>query len=192
MEMNVSIEGIAPLLMNNPASMSSQKSGKSVTYDPQVEAEARLYKNAAGIMYVPSTHILAAIREAGSDFKIPGKGKKTFKKVLYGLIRVTPEQIPVISDSGWEIDARYAVINRSRVMKWRPKFNTWKLDFKVSTVTDDSIYPGTLREILESAGTFNGVGDFRPLFGLFKVTSFKDANGKEIGGGIAVAAGKKK
>jgi hypothetical protein len=184
MEMKVSIEGIVPLLMNNPASMSLQKSGKSAVYDPQVEAEARLYKNSAGVIYVPSTHILAAIREAGSDFKIPGKGKKTFKKVLYGLIRITPEQIPVISDGEWEIDARHAVINRARVMKWRPKFNTWKLDFNISTVTNDSIYPGTLREILESAGIFNGVGDFRPLFGLFNVTSFTDVDGKEIAGGV--------
>jgi len=186
MEIDVSVEGIVPLLMNNPASMATQKTGKQAVYDPQTEADIRLYKNADGQVCVPSTHVLAALRESGGDFKIPGKGKKTFKKVLYGLLRVSPEQIPLVYEGDWEIDARHVVINKARVMKWRPKFNKWRLDFKITTVTEDSIYPGTVRGILESAGTFNGVGDFRPLFGLFKVTSFKDAsNGKEIGGGVA-------
>jgi hypothetical protein len=66
-------------------------------------------------------------------------------------------------------------------MRWRPRFDKWELKFTISIV-DPSVWNGTdIRNILEDAGKFVGLLDFRPLFGLFKVQSMINTNtGKEV------------
>ena len=71
-----------------------------------------------------------------------------------------------------EIDARPVVVQRARVICWRPKFNKWKLHFNMTVLNDDQLSLGTLREIIDYAGK-NGIGDYRPRFGRFVVVNWK-------------------
>lgn len=171
---DVEITGIAPLLQHRFATeehgVNSSKSKKKV-YDPKEEADKCLYKNDKGEIYQPSEHIFQAMVRASVDFKY--EKKKSYKDVITSGILVQPEEIPLIVDSNYEIDARGVVIQRARVIRWRPRFNTWKLQFTIDILDDENISIPVIKEILEKAGATKGIGDYRPRFGRFMVTQFK-------------------
>lgn len=170
----VEIKGIAPLLHNRfpteDFGVEMSKAKKKI-YNPQEEAEKKLYKNPKGELYAPAEHIYQAIRRASTDFKF--EKRKTFKDVMTSGIAIIPEEI-LLNTTKYEIDARPVVIQRARVMCWRPKFNEWKLKFTIQILDDENISVANLKEILEKAGQTKGIGDYRPRFGRFMVTSFQE------------------
>jgi len=179
--LSVKITGSRPLLMHSPQGIGQSSTTKKVTvHDPEEEAAAVLYKNKEGVICVPSLAVLACLRKAATEHKAPGRGKKTLKDFVYSGLRIDPDLIP-LTPQEYDVDIRPVVINRSRVMRGRPKFDTWSLDFKL-TIQDTSVWePSMVREVLEGAGKFVGLLDFRPLFGTFTVTEMKDAvTGKDI------------
>lgn len=156
--------------------------GKKQVYNPEEEAEKAIYRSENGKIYHPSEHILGALIKGGVAFKF--EGKKTYKDCMKAGVVVEPECIPLLDKDGkqfktWdEIDARNVVIQRARVIRWRPRFNDWKMAFTISIIDEDNIPVSTLKDILERAGTI-GIGDYRPRFGRFQVTKFQEAdNGK--------------
>lgn len=169
----VEITGIAPLLQSRfPVEDFGigQSKAKKKVYNPQEEAEKKLYKNKNGI-YQPSEHIYQSMIRAAVDFKF--EGKKSYKDVITTGILVEPDEIPLITENSYEIDTRPVVIQRARVLCWRPKFNKWKLQFNITILDDENISISVLKEILEKAGAAKGIGDYRPRFGRFMVTQFK-------------------
>jgi hypothetical protein len=166
----VSIVGTRPLLMHRMAdSGTTRKRGAKV--DPQQEAEAGLYKNETGI-FIPAFNVLSCLKASARDFKVPGKGRTTFSKYIVGGVLITPDEIPLISESGWVVDLRNVVVGKSRIVRARPRFDDWRLDFEIEIV-DEIITPEALREILEAAGQYVGLCDFRPIFGRFRVHRFE-------------------
>lgn len=170
----IEITGVAPLLQHrfDTENHGENKSkSKKKVYNPTEEAEKCLYKNEDGI-YQPSEHIFQSMIRASTDFKF--EGKKTYKDVITSGIVVSPEEIPLIIELPYEIDARGVVIQRARVVRWRPRFNKWKLQFTIDILDDENISVPVVKEILEKAGATKGIGDYRPRFGRFMVTSFKE------------------
>jgi hypothetical protein len=171
----IEITGIAPLLCNRfPTEESGveQSRSKKKVYIPVEIAEKKLYKSQDGKPYIPGEHIYQAMRRASVDFKF--EKKKSFKDVITSGIVVVPDEISLISDAPYEIDARPVVIQRARVLSWRPRFNKWKLRFTIQILDDENISIGNVKEILEKAGVAKGIGDYRPRFGRFMVTSFQE------------------
>jgi len=169
----VEITGIAPLLQNRfPIEEHGHNISKATkkVYVPEDEAKKCLYQR-DGKVFQPAEHIYQSMVRAAVDFKF--SGKKTFKDVVTSSIAIEPEEIPMISDKPYEIDARPVVIQRARVLKWRPKFNQWKLRFTITILDDTNISPANVKEILEKAGATKGIGDYRPRFGRFMVTKFE-------------------
>ncbi len=89
-------------------------------------------------------------------------------------IVIEPEEIPLITTEPYEIDARGVVIQRARVIRWRPKFNQWKFQFKITILDDENISVPVVKDILEKAGSTKGIGDYRPRYGRFMVTAFQE------------------
>jgi hypothetical protein len=176
-KVNVEIKGVAPLLQHrfpieeHGENVSKQK---NKVYNPKEEAEKSMYKNGKGV-YQPSEHIFGALVKAGVYFKY--EGKKTYKDIIKAGIIIEPNEIPLLNENKKynkydEIDARPVVVNRARVVRWRPKFNNWKLKFKITILNKDEISVEVLKEILEYSGKL-GLGDYRPRFGRYMVTNFK-------------------
>lgn len=167
----VSVKGIAPLLMNrfNDVVETSSKRGKK-TYDPTEEAEKKSYRTEDKKLFLPATHFKASMVKAATDIK--QAGKKTFKDFVKSAVFIAPEQI-VLNEQQYEIHAEPVVIQRARVMSWRPKFKEWSCEFGIEVTDGEFISQGNLKQILESAGRFKGVGDHRPEYGRFIITSFK-------------------
>lgn len=173
-QIDVEITGIAPLLQNRfPVEEHGHNISKATkkVYVPEDEAKKCLYIR-DGKIYQPAEHIYQCMVRAATDFKF--SGKKTFKDVITSGIIIEPEEIPLITNKTYEIDIRPVVIQRARVLKWRPKFNQWKLKFKLTILDDTNISPANIKEILEKAGATKGIGDYRPRFGRFMVTEFKE------------------
>jgi len=174
-EINVEITGVAPLLQHRFATEEhgeNKSRAKKKTYDSKEEAEKCLYKNKNGEIFQPSEHVYQSMVRAAVDFKF--EGKKTYKDVITSGIIIEPEEIPLITTGSYEIDARGAVVQRARIIRWRPKFNQWKLQFKITILDDENISVPVVKEILEKAGSSKGIGDYRPRYGRFMVTSFKE------------------
>lgn len=162
------IKGIAPLLMNRFfVDLKESKRGKKV-YDAKEEAEKKTYRNSEDKLYLPNKHFKASMIKASTDFKM--SGKKSYKDYVKSGIFITPEEI-VLDQQEYIIHQEPVVIQRARVMSWRPKFKEWSCEFEIE-ITDDMLNPSTIKEILEMAGKYKGVGDYRPEYGRFTIEKF--------------------
>jgi len=170
----VEIKGMSPLLMNRflPAELLETKVKRGNTKD--VNVEDKLYVTEDGKPYVPSTYIRNSLIEAGKSIRIKGRGKSTYSKLLGSSLIVQPDNIIINSSTGWESFTVTAVnpTTKGRVMVTRPMFKDWTLSFEA--VVLDDISEEVFRNILDEAGRYVGIGDWRPakkgMYGKFIVT----------------------
>ena len=169
-KINVKVKGIAPLLMNRFSEpiQGESKRGKKV-YDPKEEAEKKTYRTEDGKLFIPNTHFKASMVKASADFKMTGR--KTYKDYVKAGVFVETEQI-ILDQQEYEIHSEPVVIQRARVMSWRPKFKEWSCSFVIEIV-DEMINPTTLKEILSMSGKYKAVGDLRPEYGRFEIIEWK-------------------
>lgn len=173
-KIRVKVEGIAPLLMNRfqeerPDSTSVKHTG---VRDYSQEVENALYRSEDKQIYIPSVWFEQSTLKASSNFRIPGKGHKTYKDLVNSALIITPEEI-VISPQEFTVDRRSVVIQRSRVFRRRPRWNKWQCEFIIH-LFDEQLRPEVVKSILEFAGAYGGVGDYRPKFGRFKIAEWNE------------------
>jgi len=168
----VRIEGTKPLLMHAPTGLGDKpKRRRGEHLDPKIEAESYLYRDSEGNIVIPSVNVKACIRDAGANYKVSGR-RSTFKSMIKAGIDIRPfPYIPLIHE-GWVVDIRPVVVQRSRILRARPRFDKWSLEFDIINHDPKIIHRETLQRILVDAGRYYGLGDFRPEFGLFRVERF--------------------
>lgn len=169
----VKIVGVAPLLMNKFAMEKpddTKAKRRDEQYSVEKDAEKALYKDDKIGCYAPSSWIEACLRDTAKEFK--GKGRGTLKATILSSVFVDPDKIPLNKTTYDEIDVRPVVIQRNRVVKGRPKFNSWELEFTV-IFDEKRVKKETVKQILEEAGATKGIGDYRPKFGRFRIESFE-------------------
>ena len=175
----VRITGVRPLLMNRPRLSDVQPSGIP---SPEREAREALYAD-GDIIVVPSLNVKAMLRDAGRSYRIPGRRATYGACARAGIIDVVPSpSIPLlnpktnkpyrVSEGQWKVDVRPVVAQGSRVLRVRPRFDEWALEFKIANFDPGLLKEETIFKILADAGRLHGLGDFRPEFGLFKVEKF--------------------
>ena len=174
----VKITGTRPLLMHAiPKDFGQKKTGRGVQPDPKTDAESAMYRDREGKIAIPSLNLLSCLRKAAGDYKIPGKSRKTFRDLIFSGIQITSVYIPLDCngtdpEKAWEIDLMPVNIQRAKILRARPRFDEWSMEFEIEIV-DPLVQPEVLKEMLESAGRFIGLCDYRPLFGLFRVEEFE-------------------
>lgn len=171
-KVRVKIRGVAPMLQNRyPMEAESEEKAKrrDEKFDPKEDAEKALYRNKDGC-FVPSSWIEAALRDTAKEFK--GKGRSSLKGTILSSVFVEPEEIPLGKKTYDEIDRRPAVIQRQRIVKSRPRFNSWEIEFTIN-FDEERVRKEVLKEILVEAGKSKGIGDYRPKFGRFEVLAFQ-------------------
>lgn len=174
----VEIKGVSPYLMHKFGEEEAdtkvqRKVGKK---DYEAEVNKALYQSPDGEIYVPSAQIKGCLIEAGKQMRVVGKGKATYSKLFGAFVIVEPDTIPMLNQN-WETDARAVVIQRARIIRYRPKFKEWGLKFNIISL-EENINDDVIRQGLEIGGNYSGIGDFRPQkkgsFGRFMVVSFKE------------------
>ena len=145
----------------------------------QVKAEFHCYRNDDGHCFIPSSQIKAALIEAGKLVKGKvGSATKSMKNIVAGMFLVTPEQI-LLPDYD-TIDKRSAVNRnvKARIITVRPKWNVgWEVEFTLK-VKIDTLTPEMIKNIIQYAGEYIGIGSFRPTnngeFGCYDVVSITE------------------
>lgn len=175
----IEITGITPLLQNKPEEYGFDEKWveKKANTDYEKEALKKLYVDSDGRIYQPSTHIERALIEAGKKIKVKGQGKATYSKLFGSMVSIVEFEL-IHEKPEYEIFKCLVVIpaTKGRVMRYRPMFKEWVLKFIIEA--DDEIAKEAIKEALEIAGRYVGIGDWRPekkgKYGKFQVTSFKE------------------
>lgn len=154
------------------------------------------------VVAIPSDNLMTCLREGGAMVPVPGgRGNKTFKSqtqsgmmvngthwpILVGdkeaTIPVAPilalkneksfdEHQKTIAKMGFDLHVKRAKIGQNKHVRVRPIFDKWATRGEL-IVTDDQITTKALEEILQYAGMYKGLGDWRPggktpgSFGIF-------------------------
>lgn len=147
-------------------------------------AEYHCYRIPDGMCYIPADHIRGALIDAGGFLKSKvGIKTKSMKSIVAAMFTVLPEKI-IIPDYD-EIDKRSAVNRniKARVITIRPKWTKWEVEFTIQ-VDEDTISIDQVRQIVEYAGKYVGIGSFRPMhngrFGRFRLTSIEQLNPEDL------------
>lgn len=159
-----------------------------------------LYRNEAGEVILPTENLMRCMMEGGAMVLVPGgRSGKSFKaqsqsgimprslgwpllvngrpidgKPIAALLREKDFAVhkAAVEALGFSLFVKRARIGQSKHVRVRPRFDTWSATGELS-VSDDQITEDVLRDILEMAGSYKGLGDWRPssktpgTFGMF-------------------------
>ena len=103
-----------------------------------------------------------------ANFQITGKSKKTYKDLVKASIIIDPIYIPH-ENPKFTVDIRAVRVQKARIVRQRPMFSRWALSFTL-TITEPQLPGNVVKEIMDYAGRFVGIGDYRPKFGRFQIT----------------------
>lgn len=185
---HIKIEGITPYMQMKMDDKSLEEWEKNrnliierndISKDDLSRALFHAYYDTDGF-YIPSEHIRGGLIDAGNLVKAKvGNRTKSMKNIVAGMFFVEPEKIRITND--FVIDKRSAVNQKikARIICIRPRWNQWTVTFTL-VVDNDTITDATIKQILEYAGQYCGIGSFRPtkngMFGRFKIVSFEKAD----------------
>ena len=184
----VSLKSKSPILMHSSAAIglkdnSKKKGGEAIQGNPDEWKESIYFDKDLGV-YIPACCFEASFIEASKQFKISGKATATkfFKSGLF----VNTDNIPIyvnghIIKTLEEVEKMGSVDKRTvknpatkmRNMRYRACFMNWECKFKIILQSDDYISDKILKDVIEYAGNFVGVCDYRPRFGRFDLISIK-------------------
>lgn len=179
------IEGVSPLLIHRFGDQAQADSGKQTRRVqlkeelPRDIAEKGVHRDPSGGLCIAGVGISRAIAEMGGGHKQRGS-RKSLKYLVPAAVTVAEDLAPlflkdrVTRATDYEVDSRAVVIpaTKGRVMRHRARLDEWTARFTLrlrTEVLDESI----IRQLLEEAGTGNGLGDYRVQrggpFGIFAV-----------------------
>jgi len=173
----VEIKGVKPLLMHAPVDLGDNpRRRRGEHLPPEKEAELYLYRDDKDNIVIPSLNIKAMLRDAGRNYKISGR-RTTYGAMIKAGIDIEPYPYVPLEHNGWKVDIRPVVVQRSRILRARPRFDEWGLRFTVVNKDPTVLLRDIMRKVVEDAGKWIGLGDFRPEFGLFELKKFEVVKG---------------
>lgn len=188
-ERTYKIQGVAPLIIHNArlsdpldkwAKLVAEITRKKKKTEADLMEMARrewfggLYLNDAGKVVIPGSNLERMIRDAATKSKMG-------MQVQAGVI--IPEFdgfVLKFPDNGKKMDTLWAngshslrascKLRQSRVIRTRPCFLTWALEFTVQ-FDEELLNPKQIDEFVVLAGRIIGLGDWRPKYGRFVMES---------------------
>ena len=121
-------------------------------------------------MYLPAEVLEACIREGAKANRL-GEKSKVAVFILDDKIALEydgPKDIKRLYDAVGDKfkDIRAVTVNKSKVMRCRPRFEAWGLTVELH-LDEKLMNPEQLQNALLIAGTQKGLGDYRPRYGRF-------------------------
>lgn len=184
----------------NPANKSMSKAGDDRT--PPWRWIGSVYHD-GDVVCLPSDNLMTVLREGGAMVPV-GKGAKTFKAQSQSGMAVTSPYPPLLINGqavswkaidrikqerefsanvaavralGFNLFVKRAKVQTSKHVRVRPRFDTWSCAFGLN-VWDDQLTETVISNIVEYAGQFRGLCDWRPgspkspgSYGIFKLVS---------------------
>lgn len=187
---------------NDPASKKGSKAGDDRS--PAFRWIGSIYHD-GDVVALPNDNLMRAFMEGGAMVPVPGgRSGKTFQAqtqsgmLVVGshwplLVGAKQQTIPIatihslltekdfakhrahVETLGFSLFCKRAKIGQSKHVRVRPLFETWSAVGQVS-VWDEQITPAVLSDICAYAGSYKGLGDWRPggrtpgPYGMFTAT----------------------
>lgn len=176
-EVQVSIKGIGRGIIFNQFPLADpSKDTKAKAKKTEDDTDSMIYWCDDRTIGIPGDNIEACLRVASKQFKDP----RSSKRMLEGLWKSSVSVRDEMHSTGlkeYTVLAKRAVpqSGKGAITRRRPMLKAgWEVSFVVVVNQPDFIKPKTLRDVLEEAGRFVGLCDWRPKYGLFEVTEFKE------------------
>ena len=184
-EITFQIKGDAPLLMHNgqladPINRFTKelKEITSIRKKTEEDYEAAAIREFMGSLYlggdgkpcIPGDNIIATLLKGAAKFKLATKARPAVLPSAddFPLIYDGPKDPEKLARTDKFVDRRGVKVGQSTVIRTRPRFDDWALDFALDVDTDLIEVRDILRSLV-AAGQQVGLGDFRPRFGRFSV-----------------------
>lgn len=173
----IEITGAADLLFhrwNNEAVAEKAAARKGSAAKKTDNIESYVYRNEDGELCLPGEYLRGAVVNAAKFRQDPRSPRKSAMDLFKaGVIALTP--LASLGVKNWQYeDRRRVVVQRNAITRVRPALKAgWQCQIDLLVNLPEYIDDIFLREVLSMAGKLIGVGDFRPTYGRFDVTSFK-------------------
>jgi hypothetical protein len=183
----VRLQGTSALLFHawsNEAVAEKAAAKKGSTAKKTDNVESYIYRDADGYICLPGQYVVGSLTDprngAAKYRQDPRSPRKSaldlFRAGVAALTDLAP-MIPAnhtVPTKEWDyLDARRVTVQRAGVTRQRPAFLPgWQTTVQLAVLTPEYISPADLLDTLTKAGLLVGVGDFRPTFGRFAITSF--------------------
>lgn len=151
----------------------------------RVEFQGGLYFNEKIGPFIPR-HMINALL-------VNGARKKKLGTIFESCVKATQSMFPLIykgprtREALWADpqfrDRRCVGVQQARVIRTRPRFTDWELEFEVALIPCE-LNPENIKDAVRDAGLYCGLGDGRPEFGQFTLKGFR-ASGSEDSSAVA-------
>jgi len=177
----VTIEGVADLLFhrwNVEAVEEKSKAAKGSKAKKTDDIESYVYRDEKGLLALPGEYLRQSIIHAAKFKQDPRSPRKSAMDLFKaGVVSLTPLAPLGVKEWDYEHKAR-VMIQRNGVTRVRPALKAgWAANFVFLVTLPEYVGHHLLNAVLADAGRLIGVGDFRPTYGRFNVTSFEVLTG---------------
>ena len=180
------INGTSDMLFNRfiieetEAKSSSKKGSSKRMVD---DLEGKLFRCENGNIGLPAEYVHSSMRNSAKSWKDPRNTRKgAYELFKSGIVWSTGHELADLGMKDHDEDRR-SVVNpstRGRIVRARPLIRQgWEATFEFEVLAaeyiNDTGADGSIdfQEVLSEAGRFNGVGDYRPMYGRFKVVHYE-------------------
>lgn len=173
----VRIHGAAPYLFHRwsvDGVEAKAKAAKGSKAKKEDDLESYVYRNSSGILCIPAEQFRMSIVLAAKFKQDPRSPRKSAMDLFKAAIFPTEEYCST-GKKDWEyVDRRRVMVQRNGITRHRPALlSGWEVEANFEVVLPEYVSPELLHEVFSLAGRICGVGDFRPTFGRYQLTSFE-------------------
>lgn len=188
MNVNVHLEGDGPQLQHNERlanpfdpitrdlkaiSGKRKKTDEDFAAMSRLEFEGGLYFDPDLGPYLPTYNVKRSFVEGARINKLGKHVERAFVPLALDVpLQYTgPRTVDGLFNdpAGRFVDRRMVKVGTNKVLRTRPRFDSWKVDFKAHVDTE-VINLEDLQRVATNAGLMVGLGDFRQRYGRYSVT----------------------
>lgn len=144
--------------------------GLYLTEKPRIDLEGyNIAIDGKGKPCIPDSVLESALIAGAKKFKLGVQAKAGIRingdfPIKFGESKTLSE---LFCDPSY-MDTRRVKVQQSAIMRTRPIFKDWSVDFELEFLPD-VLNPNQVKEILETTGKIVGLGDYRPKYGQFAI-----------------------
>lgn len=174
----VTLQGVTPLLFHAWSSevvAEKSKALKNSVARKTDNLESMVYRDTSGHLGIAGYVLQGAIVDRARDLQDPRSPRKSARDLVKSVVQVlTPVAVFEPRTKDWDFeDRRRVVIQRAAITRTRPAMKEgWRASFEISVLAPEYIPEVLLQDLLQKAGVFSGLCDFRPTYGRFNVIQF--------------------
>jgi hypothetical protein len=174
---SVKIKGTADILFhrwNCEAVEEKAKAAKGSKAKKSDDIESYVWRNHDGLICLPGEYLRQSIIMAAKFRQDPRSPRKSAFDLFKAAIVCLTDLAPIGGKKDWDyIDRRRVQVQRNGITRHRPAMlSGWEAEIQFLVTLPEYVTPAILHDVAVNAGRLCGVGDFRPTYGRFAVTSF--------------------